>query len=78
MDECLQVLEEVAEVPLDLVLVHQVRLQLVADDAIRSQWPPPELTDHLRLLQSFQGKAISMRVQELKQSISVDLQVDRE
>ncbi|KAK3360511.1 hypothetical protein B0T25DRAFT_629588 [Lasiosphaeria hispida] len=76
MEECLQVLEEKDESPLDRILVCMVKLRLIGDETTKSQAVGSSEPSELRLLQAFQVRALSSQIQTIKQSLPPSLQAD--
>lgn len=67
MDEDLKVLDAAQEAPLDGILGAMVRLKLIANEARTQQSPHPQSSEGLRVLQTFQVKALQSAIEELKQ-----------
>lgn len=70
MEECLRILNEEPEAPLDQLLVYQVRLQHVALD-IPTSAAYDNISSHeqLRLIQEFQVKSLLSRLEDVKRSL---------
>jgi hypothetical protein len=78
MDECLDILTESRESPSDERFVCQVRLQLLAQRVSRAklQARGVELANGTIVPPGFYLKALQLKLQELKRSISPELQQD--
>lgn len=76
LDDCLRVLDEEQETPLDCVLVQQVKLQRIADSAPSSILTDVEMSAQPRLIRDFQTKALLSKLEETKQSLRPDLPPD--
>lgn len=77
MAECLKIVDEQMEAPLDRILVYQVRLQRISDEApCTLMITNSELSEQTRLLRSFQTRALLSRVEELRQTLPPDLPED--
>ncbi|KAK0716266.1 hypothetical protein B0H67DRAFT_554605 [Lasiosphaeris hirsuta] len=75
MEECLQILEDKNESPLDRILVCMVKLRLVGDETAKSPAISSDPSE-LRLLQAFQTKALNSQVQTIKTSLPPTLLAD--
>jgi hypothetical protein len=73
MEECMQVLTEKQESPLDRNLVLLVRMQLITDDAIRSYGTTTDSSENVRMIHNMHIKALHARLQEVKAQIPPDL-----
>ena len=69
-------LEDERETPLDRVLVHQVKLQRIADAAPSSMLTDMELSGQTKLVRDFQTRALLSKLEEVKQSLPLDLPDD--
>jgi len=76
MDDCISVLWEMREAPLDSSLVIQVKLQLIAEEAIKVSRSVGEATDQHRMLQHMQIKLLRNRLSEVKAMIPPELMND--
>lgn len=70
MEDCLRVLNEEPETPLDQLLDYQVRLQHVALDIPTSAaYDSISSPEELRLIREFQVKSLLSRLEDVKQSL---------
>ena len=77
MGDCLKVLEDEMETPLDQMLVYHIKLQLIADELPKPPLVAVELPEHMRFVRDFQTKALLARVEEVRQKCPTDLPDDR-
>ncbi|KAK3385785.1 hypothetical protein B0H63DRAFT_560308 [Podospora didyma] len=77
MEESLQMLEERKETPNDAVLACLVRLKLIGDEATKPPWPPAPPSEHLRLVQTFQMKALQSRIDDIRRSLPAEMLADQ-
>ncbi|GAB1311438.1 hypothetical protein MFIFM68171_01648 [Madurella fahalii] len=74
MDEDVKVLEAAQEAPLDDILIAMARLKLIANEARMQQYPHLQPSEQLRVLQTFQVKALQSQTEELKRLLPASIQ----
>lgn len=79
MDDCLRILDQNPESPFDKVLVQQVRMQRIAEEAPchSLQVTLTELSAHTRRICDFQIKALLQRLENTRQSMAKDIPPER-
>ena len=80
MDECLQTLAESQECPMDAILVQQVKLQLIVEEARQVYLSNGEFrrTEPMRAPSTFYFKALQSQLQQVKHNLPAGLQLNGE
>jgi len=79
MQDCLRILDETNESPLDRILVSYIRLKLISDECPKPATlfcDPRDRLDKTPIVQEFEQKALSSRVQAQRRSFPADLPED--